>query len=104
MKPAILHDSLILAAQQRLAEACMRQQMTPQAFTISAFINVTLNSAATNALIEYVTLPVAFEEDGTLIEKDSWETVLLKHIENLIAVFDREAPRIQVSPHVNGRG
>jgi len=30
--------------------------------------------------------------------------VLLKHIENLIAVFDREAPRIQVSPHVNGRG
>jgi hypothetical protein len=71
----------VLAAQQRLAKACMQQQLSPQGAGISAFVNGVVNAATVSALIEYIA------------EKDlfKFNELLLKHLEAKAELFENTA-------------
>lgn len=79
----------IKAAQQQLAEVAMRQPMTPNGATISAYVNGVVNAATLSALIEHCLGGVDFTPQ--------FREILLRHIRAKIDLFEntaKAAPRI----------
>jgi len=93
-----MDDDPIASAQKRLIDACMRQRMKPEAFSISAYINTTLLSAQVAALVEY-TQPFELNELGEPIMKGTFPELFVKHLNARAALFENaqtEAPRMQI--------
>lgn len=89
----------VKAAQQRLAEACMKQAMTPQGVAISAYINGVINGVGLQALIELSTETVVYETT----KSERFIELLIKNLDAKTDVFEqtaRDTPRImQVAGH-----
>ncbi len=87
--PEPLPEDALRTAQGRLAQACMRQPMTPSGVAISAFVNGTLAKVALDALMEYVLT----DADA----KARFTAIMIEHLEaksTLLENTAREAPRI----------
>jgi hypothetical protein len=87
-------DNPIHAAKQRLAEACMKQGMTPQGAGISAFVNGVVNAALLAAVFEFLVMDEACRE--------VLEPLWLKHLAAKADLFEntaRETPRILANRH-----
>jgi len=99
--PEMLNGSLadltpndpIKAAQQKLAEAAMRQPMTPNGVMISAYVNGVVNAATLSALLEHV----LGDDKGIGEFHADFAALLLKHLQAKTDLFEntaKEAPRI----------
>ena len=91
------HEAMspIPAAQQALADACIKVPKSHQAISISAYVNTVVNGATLSALVEYCTTRCTEEAQM------DFDTIWLKHLTAQIARFTElaeEQPKILTIP------
>jgi hypothetical protein len=100
------NQDAVALAQKRLAEAALKQPMTPQGAAISAFVNTTLLTCKVDALVQWCVesagnLDLALPCSAT----QRFEHILIEKLNAKADIFEntaREAPRILSAAHAPG--
>jgi len=96
--------SAVQLAQKRVVEAALKQPMTPQGASISAFVNTTLLSCKVDALLAFLVDPIP-ELDYANTAQERFDQLLVAKLNEKADIFEntaREAPRILSSAHLAG--